>query len=259
MQDFMNYDFNITDIKLAIYVEPGSGNLVHKNRASHGLAIATWNSSKVSEYFFGDNKRISLEKNEIIYLPKGSDYVIRSDMPGDCYAINFDFSEERYFQPFSFKVKNSSRFIDKFRLAAELWTSKKIAFNMQCKALLYDIISSMQNEYSFKYMSNDTTALIKPAVDYVHSHYTDKDLNVTELSNICGISENYLRKIFNNVYGVSPKKFINNLKITYAKELILSGTYSVSEACVTSGYSDPSYFSRVFKKSFGVPPTEYYK
>ncbi len=260
MQNFMNYDFNVTDIKLAIYVEPGTGRTVHKNRPSHGLAI---NMSKdkdgIHKYAFGTGKRIEVKPKEIIYLPKYSDYIVVSDMPGDCYAINFDISEKTSFQPFSFKVRNILTFVEKFRLASELWTSKKTAFNMQCKALLYEIISSMQNEYQLKYMSKNTTSLISPAVEYIHINYTNKNFSIAELSRMCGISENYLRRIFHIVYGISPVKYINNLKMTYAKELIVSGAYSVTEACEMSGYNDISYFSREFKKSFGVPPTEYYK
>lgn len=258
MQNFMSYDFNITNIRLAIYVQPGSGKKVHKNRASDGLAI---NMSKetngIHEYAFATGKSIKVKPGEIIYLPKHSDYVLPSSMPGDCYAINFDISDNVSFEPFSFKPKNQSGFIDKFKLSAELWTGKKTAFNMQCKALLYEIISLMQKEHSLRYISKKTSALIAPAIEYIHSNYTNGNIAVSDLSDMCGISENYLRRIFNNVYGISPIKYINNLKINYAKDLIASGAYSVTEVCEMSGYADISYFSRLFKKKFAIPPTEY--
>ena len=54
--------------------------------------------------------------------------------------------------------------------------------------------------------------------------------------------------------GVSPLAYINSLKITRAKELLLSGMYTVTEVAFMSGYSDISHFSREFKKSTGVSP-----
>jgi AraC-like DNA-binding protein len=67
----------------------------------------------------------------------------------------------------------------------------------------------------------------------------------------------YFRKIFKSIYGVSPIKYINNLKIEHARELIESQMYSISEAAFHSGYSDSSSFSRDFKKHFDMTPGEY--
>ena len=52
-------------------------------------------------------------------------------------------------------------------------------------------------------------------------------------------------------------KYINDLKLKRAKELLISGLYSVSEAAVQAGFSDLSYFSRFFKENVGVSPNEY--
>jgi AraC-like DNA-binding protein len=76
---------------------------------------------------------------------------------------------------------------------------------------------------------------------------------------MCGITPEYFRKIFKSFYGSSPLIYINNLKITRAKELFESGMYSVSEVAAHSGYSDISYFSREFKSATGLSPTEYAK
>jgi AraC-like DNA-binding protein len=76
---------------------------------------------------------------------------------------------------------------------------------------------------------------------------------------MCGISEDYFRKIFKNTFEISPRKYINDMKISYAKELITSGMYTVTEAAELSGYTDMSYFSREFKKAFGICPADYRK
>ena len=83
------------------------------------------------------------------------------------------------------------------------------------------------------------------------------DGNGSRLSRMCGITPEYFRRIFAGVYGISPKRYIENLKLTRAKELLQSGMYSVTEAATLSGYTDMSHFSRCFKKYTGVAPKNF--
>ena len=73
------------------------------------------------------------------------------------------------------------------------------------------------------------------------------------------MSETYFRRIFLRNFGISPIKYINNLKIDRAKDLITSGYYSISEAAEASGFHDNAYFTRKFKEATGVTPLEYKK
>ena len=65
---------------------------------------------------------------------------------------------------------------------------------------------------------------------------------------MCRISEDYFRKICKTTLRISPRKYINELKISYSEELIKSGIYTVTEAAELSDYTDMSYLSREFKK-----------
>lgn len=258
MHRFMNYDFSVAEIRIAMYVKPGRGAAVHHDRPFHGLALhLSPDPGEEKRYVFADGKTVSVGQNEIIYLPKGSDYTVFSKQSGNCYAINFELSEEIAFEPFSVKVKNAPAFIKEFERAAELWRDKRPAFHMQCKGTLYQILAMLQQEYRLRYMAQSTAALIAPAAEYIHHHYSKEAITIPQLAALCGISEDYFRKIFRNVYGVSPRKYINELKLSYARELIRSGMYTVTEAAELSGFSDTSYFSREFKKATGQAPKEY--
>lgn len=256
MQAFMNHDFNVTEIKLATFVRPGRGTSVHKNRPFHGLAMVLPGTAE-KEYRFSEGRRIKVGENEIIYLPKGSDYTVFSEQSGNCYAINFALLEEVDFPPFSFAVKNAGAVLREFERATRLWQGKNTAFRMQCKAALYHILSTVQGEYQLKYTAQSTAALLSPAMERIHSGYPEEELSIGMLAERCGISEDYFRKLFKNVYGTSPRKYINELKLSHARELIRSGLYSVRESAEFSGFSDISYFSREFKKAFGSSPKNY--
>ena len=255
MKDFMSCDFTVTAVRFVIYVERGKGAGVFENRASHGIALNL--SSMVKTYVFSDGRTVNVGQNDIIYLPKGSSYRVLADMSGDCYAINFDISDEVNFSPFVIGAKNVSGFVKRFEKAQTLFRNKSGPYQMRCKSILYEILAMMQSEYTLDYVNSSTAMLISPAIEYIHEHYTDVDIGISGMAQMCGISEDYFRKIFKNTYGTSPVKYISDLKISYAKELLSSGTYTVSKVAQLSGFTDTSYFSREFKKSVGVCPSDY--
>lgn len=253
MDNFMKYDFNINKILLAILVLKGTGSAVHRDRVGHGLAF---NIEGEKIYSFKSGESIHVVPNDIIYLPKHSCYTVSSITPGDCYAINFDIDEEVNFPPFAFRTKNCDLFIDCFKKVQKSWNAKKEGFALNCKAQLYNILYNMQKEHSSEYISSGKLSLIMPAVEYIRQHYSTELLRIDTLSAMCNITPEYFRSIFKNHFGVSPLSYINSLKVDKAKNLIESGLCSVSEAAFLSGFSDISHFSRVFKKTVGISPSE---
>ena len=122
---------------------------------------------------------------------------------------------------------------------------------------LYSIISHIGNESLHSYTPNTLKSKIQPAENEIHSRFTDSDLTVSELANLCGISVAYLRRAFNQIYSMSTKDYICSLRIDHAKALLENTALPVSEIAVMSRYSDPCYFSREFKKRTGIAPSNY--
>lgn len=76
-------------------------------------------------------------------------------------------------------------------------------------------------------------------------------------------SDEYVRKLFRKETGMTPRAYLENSRMELAASILSSGVtnkysnYSVSQVAEACGYSEPLYFSRVFKKHFGVAPKEY--
>jgi AraC family transcriptional regulator len=122
---------------------------------------------------------------------------------------------------------------------------------------VYDIIYQIQKEMQRKYAPDAQYEMIMPAIEKISSDFTSNDISVKELATLCNISEVYMRKVFINKFGVSPKEYIIDKRISHAKQLLRSGQFSVSNVALLCGYREPSHFSNEFKKIVGVSPTEY--
>ena len=128
---------------------------------------------------------------------------------------------------------------------------------MECKTNLYNIICVLRHEFELGYVASNISKEIEPAVLYIHQNYSSGDINVGYLAALCNMSETYFRVNFKKVYGTSPVKYIRNLRIERAKELLLSHMYTSADVALLSGFNDEAYFSREFKKITGVCPSKY--
>lgn len=75
-------------------------------------------------------------------------------------------------------------------------------------------------------------------------------------------NSNYLKKLLKKEVGISPQQYVINLRINYAKKLLMNTTskdFSISHIAYACGYEDPLYFSRVFKKQTGLSPKSFYE
>lgn len=97
---------------------------------------------------------------------------------------------------------------------------------------------------------------IEASKAYIEANYT-KNITLEDVSREVNISSYYLSRIFKESTGKNFIDYLTDLRIEKAKELLSTTSYSMKEICVMSGYSDPNYFSKTFKKNVGVTPTEY--
>ncbi|MBQ8849122.1 MAG: helix-turn-helix transcriptional regulator [Clostridia bacterium] len=243
----------ITKIAMAVYVAPGTGKNVHTDRPYHGFVLNDENGIK--NYHFSDGQVLHTRENEVFYLPKGSSYTVRSVRLGGCYAINFDadISDE----PFSLRLRDHESLRRYFKTAAADWKAQSPLRDISAMRAVYETIYLAQKELQKEYSPKEQASKIAPAIEKLSSDFTDNSLTVSYLSELCGMSEVYFRRIFINRFGVSPKEYMIRKRIEYAKQLLSSGQFSIKEVAELCGYSEPCHFSREFSKRVGVSPTDY--
>lgn len=92
---------------------------------------------------------------------------------------------------------------------------------------------------------------------YIEEHFTDPSLSVTSLAEELGTSEYTAGRLIRNIYGPNFRRIINEKRLAYAKALLLTSDYPVSEISKMSGFQSSSYFIKVFKQMEGSTPAQY--
>ena len=248
-------DTVITEISTAVYVAANTGKHIHKDRPFHGFVLN--DADVIRDYCFDNGYAMRTEGNSLFYLPKGSSYHVEQIRNGGCYAINFsaDISDE----PFCVTPRGVDHLLQNFKASTDAWKSNdpmRVALAMRA---LYDAVCKSQREMQRQYVSKTQRLVIEPAVDIMNRQFTDNDLSVSNLAALCGVSEVYFRRLFLNLLGLSPKEYMIQKRMDYAKNLLKSGDFSVSEIATLCGYTEPCHFSREFSKRVGISPNQYGK
>lgn len=98
--------------------------------------------------------------------------------------------------------------------------------------------------------------LISKAINYINSNY-NYEITMEQVANHVSVSSYYFSKIFKEILGENYIDYVTNIRMNKAKEILLKTDISIKEICFQVGYNDPNYFSRAFKKSVGVSPSEF--
>lgn len=93
-------------------------------------------------------------------------------------------------------------------------------------------------------------------LDYIEKHLSE-EITLDDLSRIAHFEKTYLITRFKEIWGLSPMKYVNTMRIERAKVLLRQSEKSITEIAYETGFGSIHYFSRYFKESVGITPNEY--
>ncbi len=195
------------------------------------------------------------DSNSISFVPEKFHYKHKHGAE-HLYVIHFKTDREmKNEEIFTYLPKTPQLYNSLFKKIFDIWTNKKSGYYYSATSVFYMILENMENDLiATKLKDADKMTRV---IEYLHDNFTDNMLSVAYLANLFGTSETYFRKVFKNVYKITPLKYINNLRCEYALELLRSGYFSVSQVAEKSGFSDAKYLSRIIKNKTSKTPSEY--
>lgn len=98
---------------------------------------------------------------------------------------------------------------------------------------------------------------VHAVLSYISENYTDRRLTLGHLAAVAGWSGRHLISAFRKVTGETPMAYVRRLRINLSLDLLALGSLTVTEVAQQVGFEDPAYFSRVFSRHMGAPPSAY--
>ncbi len=117
----------------------------------------------------------------------------------------------------------------------------------------YDYLCSIG--YAHQYKSNDIEKIDR-VYNYVLSNFKD-DISVTDIALKCNMNTAAFCRYFKKKTGKTFKDFMNEIRLGNAVGLLLTGDLNMAEVAFESGFNNPSYFNRLFKRRNGITPKAY--
>ncbi len=254
---------NIRDLNIQAILELGSAkprntsSYTHEDKLYYELIYYT-EGIDIVEY---KNERLETAANSIRFQPtkkKGEKYTISNVIPTKSVDIIFESLSPLPDYSLINIYDENNELKSLFKKAEKTWKKKETGYINKCNYIFYRILYLIE-KYS-EDLHPSYLKRISPAVEFIHAHYTDIEFPYSDMAKICNMSESYFRRIFFKCFKCSVTSYIKKLRIEYACEMLISEQKnSISEIAEKCGYENIFYFSRVFKDTLGISPSEYAK
>lgn len=248
--------FNISQIVSVAYYAPA-----FEKKDTYPGCLPTYELMyyvKGNTYLTFNGNRIHMNVGDVLYLPKGiknADYYVDIVEKFALYNVYFDTDEQMPQVPIHIPSV-SFELGDIYKKLHNEWLSKRDDYYFKSMQNFYKILGLLK-KHRRKYNTNERFRLLAAAEEYISLNYYKTGFEYEKLHELSGLSYSYFNKLFNDKYGMPPVKYVNHLKIKRACELLISGTFTITQVSEMCGFENVYYFSNVFTKNIGMPPGKF--
>jgi len=164
--------------------------------------------------------------------------------------------------PHKFNTPNFNEYMHLFLNIFNACSEKNFNNQISMKADLLKIFSMISKELSDQSIVFKSQSVKNNYKKIMHcKNYIDNNLyspfSLDSLANMCGLSRTFFCRIFEEIIGQPPFKYIINQKLNIAKMLLSTTNMSIKEISSSCGFSDVTYFHRQFKNHFKMTPKSF--
>ncbi len=243
-----------------------------------------------TEIVYIENGSISITINHKRYIGESGDiFIINSGEVHEIYGIgtplnytafvfdfnmlsfrNDDLTQQKYIEPilkgniqFLNSIKKSEKVFSLMQYIDKLNTQKNACYTLCIKAALLQFLSIIMEEKQIVSVSepsskDETKKLLKNVIAYINDHYSEK-ISLSEIARHFHMSHKYFCRFFKINFNKTFVEYLNDVRIENAIFLLGNKNISVTEAAISCGFSNMSYFTHTFKKKMDCTPSEYKK
>ena len=257
-----DYDFQIIRINTITESKPNREWRFAKTNLGTNYVLAYCLDGEACYSFDGQDHQVV--KGDMLLFPKKFFRTGRSspDNPWSFYSLSFDISfpdeeSRRYFDSMGGVIRNPNLHLLQSQLSElhHTWTGRRNGYRVRCKSLLMDILYRMLKERDRARFHTAQYQAIERVLQLIQSDFT-RSYSILELARHARLSTSHFRLLFKQITGMTSVQYSNQIRMLKARDLLASGECNVTEAALAVGFQDIFYFSRLFKKTLGINPSE---
>ena len=153
------------------------------------------------------------------------------------------------------------RIVARMKEAIYIQLRKEAHYKLRCSCIFLDMLVTMSNDFVANILedtekANSYRKNVVHALEYLNLHYNEKitgELLETRLS----VNFDALNRLFKQDVGMTIFDYLKTIRIQHAKEYLVTSPMKIYEISEAVGFTDPYYFSRVFKQMVGVSPKDF--
>ncbi|MBQ8250204.1 MAG: AraC family transcriptional regulator [Clostridia bacterium] len=201
-----------------------------------------------------NDRIVVLRENDAILLPPGT-LRSRPSVDGDVHYVSFNFTaydegvlptKLYYENAITREIRSLASVFSEQHLSAFYHSHEKMTNILNC--ILFEFIDTVSLG------SNDKNVL--SVLKYIDENLTER-ITIGEIGRAVHLSNDYISHCFKRELGRSVMDYVNERRMLLARNMISGGEMSLTDIAEALGYDSYSYFSRVFKRYFGVSPIRY--
>jgi AraC-like DNA-binding protein len=258
--------FNFEIDALPQVIRAGRYPLADKNFSVSYLNGVT-NALHIYDYYgkirLGGNQ-YDIEPGTVTITPIGTDARYDLTKPGFHFCTHFKFAGKNLKKgsalslPLCFNLGEARSAAESKFMNLVLWIQQSEVYpeaNHAAALVLQEFLiwlSQVSRSRTEKFGHKARTAVVSAAMEI--ERCMSREIRISEICRIAGLSQNYLALLFRKHYGVTMNKYLINRRIEFARHLLECTSLPVKEIGVRVGIPDPQHFNKLFRKSTGKSP-----
>jgi len=213
-----------------------------------------------------DGKEYEPEPGCIVFLPKKSphEYLPLTERWGVCW-LSFDGAgcDETlrllgFDTPLVIRSDSREEAEKLFQKMLDSQTTDILYSGYTCSGLVYELLLCMRRMINTDEDRSRSRrmSMLHPAITYINENYS-QDISMSFLAELIGITPQHFCRLFRSTMNMRPGDYLLAKRLEAAQRLILDGGRPIAEIAQLCGFQDAGYFSTVFRRNMGVPPSMY--
>jgi AraC-like DNA-binding protein len=134
---------------------------------------------------------------------------------------------------------------------------REAATPARASAIAYEAAMALYDDVFRSHALTIDLSSMQRVIDHIHANL-ERALSVEELASVSGLSRAHFSRVFTESEGLPPAEFVLQQRMQRAAKLLTNAAFlPVKEVAIISGFEDANYFSKVFRRIFGITPTEF--